>query len=181
MQGGRGLIGVEAIHDFECSGLACYVLESDNAFTQVVQETPTPTQSFLMKCSSRQKYTSPSNMNNKHHNAILAKLMHGKLFVQQRDVPQVDLEQSHHWLQHASLRCETEVAICATQDQSMATNYICHTIYKQAINHLCQLCRKYNETILHITSGCDMLHSTKYMEQHNKVCTYLHWYILQDE
>eukprot|EP00957_Ditylum_brightwellii_P124979 9527525-Ditylum_brightwellii.AAC.1 len=28
--------------------------------------------------------------------------------------------------------------------------------------------------------GCDMLQGIKYTEQHDKVCTYLHWCILQD-
>eukprot|EP00957_Ditylum_brightwellii_P012061 911568-Ditylum_brightwellii.AAC.1 len=61
----------------------------------------------------------------------------------------------------------------------MATNYICSTIYKQAVNSLCCLCSKWNETILHIANGHDMLQGTKYTERHNKVCTYLHWCILK--
>eukprot|EP00957_Ditylum_brightwellii_P096582 7355764-Ditylum_brightwellii.AAC.1 len=62
----------------------------------------------------------------------------------------------------------------------MATNYACHTICKQAINLLYCMCGKLNKTIPHLTSGCDILHGTKYTEHHDKVCTYLHWYILQD-
>eukprot|EP00957_Ditylum_brightwellii_P024179 1822763-Ditylum_brightwellii.AAC.1 len=50
----------------------------------------------------------------------------------------------------------------------MATNLICHKIYKQAVNSLCQLCGKYDETIVNIASGCNMLCSTKYTKHHNK-------------
>eukprot|EP00957_Ditylum_brightwellii_P101499 7734667-Ditylum_brightwellii.AAC.1 len=43
----------------------------------------------------------------------------------------------------------------------MATNFVCHEIYKQAVNPLCHLCGKHNETIAHIASRCDMLRGTK--------------------
>eukprot|EP00957_Ditylum_brightwellii_P009107 688789-Ditylum_brightwellii.AAC.1 len=63
----------------------------------------------------------------------------------------------------------------------MATNFVCHKIYNQAVNLLCQLCGKHNKTIPHIASGCNMLRGTKYVEHHDKVCKCLHWCILQDE
>eukprot|EP00957_Ditylum_brightwellii_P042246 3199224-Ditylum_brightwellii.AAC.1 len=46
---GRGLTGVETIHDCECSTLAKYILDSMDALTQIVQDTTTQTQKFLMK------------------------------------------------------------------------------------------------------------------------------------
>eukprot|EP00957_Ditylum_brightwellii_P080639 6133377-Ditylum_brightwellii.AAC.1 len=85
------------------------------------------------------------------------------------------------WLHQAGLQGETEAALCPAQDQATATNFVCHKIYKQAVNLLCQLCGKHNKTIPHIASGCDMLHGTKYVERQDKVCKYLHWYVLQDE
>eukprot|EP00957_Ditylum_brightwellii_P069748 5296678-Ditylum_brightwellii.AAC.1 len=118
---------------------------------------------------------------NTHYSALLAKPMHGKCFAQQKDTPQVDLAQSHKWLRRASLCGKPKAAICAAQDQDMVTNLICHIIYKQAMNPWCWLCRKYNEMIAHITSGCNMLCGTKYTKCSNKVCAYLHWCILQDE
>eukprot|EP00957_Ditylum_brightwellii_P210013 15364474-Ditylum_brightwellii.AAC.2 len=133
-----------------------------------------------MKFAFKPKYVFPIILDDLQHNALLAKPMHSTFFVQQKGVPQVDLDQSHQWLRHANLRYEAEVAICTTQDQLMATNYICNTLYKQTVNSLCHLCGKWNETILHISSGCDMLQGTKYTDCHNKNCTYLHWCILQD-
>eukprot|EP00957_Ditylum_brightwellii_P106610 8133576-Ditylum_brightwellii.AAC.1 len=63
----------------------------------------------------------------------------------------------------------------------MATNFVRHEIYKQAVNPLRRLCRKHNKTIAHIASGCNMLRGTKFVELHDKVCKYLHWCVLQDE
>eukprot|EP00957_Ditylum_brightwellii_P153400 11675632-Ditylum_brightwellii.AAC.1 len=94
--------------------------------------------------------------------------MHGTFFIQQKEVPGIDLDQSHMWLRQAGLRGEAEAALCAAQDQAMATNFVCHKIYKQAVNPLCRLCGKHNKTISHIASGCDMLHGTKYVERHDK-------------
>eukprot|EP00957_Ditylum_brightwellii_P085102 6470310-Ditylum_brightwellii.AAC.1 len=94
--------------------------------------------------------------------------MHGKFFTQQKEVLGVDLDQSHLWLHQAGLRGETEAVLCAAQDQAMATNFVCHEIYKQAVNPLCRLCGKHNKTIAYIASGCNMLRGTKYVEHHDK-------------
>eukprot|EP00957_Ditylum_brightwellii_P048635 3690622-Ditylum_brightwellii.AAC.1 len=62
----------------------------------------------------------------------------------------------------------------------MVTNHIQKKIFKQAVDSLCQLCRKENKTISHIVSSCEMLAGTKYTKRHNKICQYLHWCFLQD-
>eukprot|EP00957_Ditylum_brightwellii_P080483 6121993-Ditylum_brightwellii.AAC.1 len=125
--------------------------------------------------------TDPNTLDNDNHQDLLAQLMHGKFFVQQEEVPGVDLVQLHMWLCRAGLHGETEAALRAAQDQAMATNYVHHEIYKQVVNLLCCLCGKYNETTPHTASGCDMLRGTKYVECHNKVYKCLHWCVLQDE
>eukprot|EP00957_Ditylum_brightwellii_P174871 13315117-Ditylum_brightwellii.AAC.1 len=111
-----------------------------------------------MKFASLPKHTDPKAVDNAHHNALLAKLMYGKFFTQQKEVPGVDLDQSHMWLCQAGLRGKTEAALCTAQDQAMATNFVRHKIYKKA----------HKKTIPHIASGCDMLRGTKYVERHNK-------------
>eukprot|EP00957_Ditylum_brightwellii_P116013 8850307-Ditylum_brightwellii.AAC.1 len=63
----------------------------------------------------------------------------------------------------------------------MATNFVHHKIYKQAVNLLCRLCGKHNKTIPHIASSFEMLRGIKYVEHHVKICKYLHWCVLQDE
>eukprot|EP00957_Ditylum_brightwellii_P110882 8457202-Ditylum_brightwellii.AAC.1 len=80
--GGRGINGVETTHDCKCSTLAKCILESTDALTQIVQDTPTPTQKFLMKFDSHPKHTDPNTVDNEHHQALLARPIHGKFFVQ---------------------------------------------------------------------------------------------------
>eukprot|EP00957_Ditylum_brightwellii_P183572 13983006-Ditylum_brightwellii.AAC.1 len=62
----------------------------------------------------------------------------------------------------------------------MATDYIRKTIFNQNINLICRLCCKGNKMISHIVRRCKLLTGTTYTEQHNKVCQYLHWCIIQD-
>eukprot|EP00957_Ditylum_brightwellii_P122840 9367115-Ditylum_brightwellii.AAC.1 len=76
-----------------------------------------------MKFALCPKHTDPNAIDNDHHNALLVKPMHGKFFTQQKEVPGVDLDQSHMRLRQAGLRGETEAALCAAQDQAMATNF----------------------------------------------------------
>eukprot|EP00957_Ditylum_brightwellii_P098462 7501476-Ditylum_brightwellii.AAC.1 len=120
-----------------------------------------PMQKFLMKFALCPKHTDPNAVDNGHHQVLLARVMHGKFFIQQEEMPGFDLAQSHMWLHQAGLRRKTEASLCAAQDQAMAINYIFHEIYKQAVKPLCCLCGKHNKAISHIASSCDMLHDTK--------------------
>eukprot|EP00957_Ditylum_brightwellii_P034430 2611720-Ditylum_brightwellii.AAC.1 len=110
-----------------------------------------------MKFATKPKCVSPTILDDRQQSALLTKPMHDKFFMQRKEVLQVDLNQSRQWLRHENLRYKTEAAICAAQDQAMATNYICSTIYKQAVNLLCHICGKWKEIISHIVSGCDTL------------------------
>eukprot|EP00957_Ditylum_brightwellii_P049562 3759182-Ditylum_brightwellii.AAC.1 len=62
----------------------------------------------------------------------------------------------------------------------MATHFVRKEIFKQNVNPLCRLCCKEKSIISHIISGCKLLEGTKYIEQHDKICQYLHWCIMQD-
>eukprot|EP00957_Ditylum_brightwellii_P186974 14239267-Ditylum_brightwellii.AAC.1 len=86
--GGQGLTGIETNHDCKCSALTKYVMESTNALTQIVCDTQTPTQKFLLKFTSRPKYLTPTMADDTHYSALLEKPMHGKFFTQQKDIPQ---------------------------------------------------------------------------------------------
>jgi hypothetical protein len=179
-KGGRGLMGVEDTHNCKCAALAKYVIHSDDPLTQMVQNTPTPTQKFLMKYAAAPKFMTPDMTDDNHQKGLNEKPLHGKFFCQQAEIPQVDIEQSHLWLRQAQIRPETKAAICAAQEQTMVTNHIRKEIFKQVDDPLCCLCSKENKTISHIVSGCKMLAGTKYTKRHNKFCQYLHWCILQD-
>jgi hypothetical protein len=45
----------------------------------------------------------------------------------------------------------------AAQDQTISTNYFKRKILKEEIESRCRLCKEYEETIGHLTSGCPIL------------------------
>eukprot|EP00957_Ditylum_brightwellii_P211253 15365955-Ditylum_brightwellii.AAC.1 len=179
-KGGRGLTRVEDTHNCECVVLAKHVLSSTDTLTKMICTTKTPTQKFLLKFASSPKFTTPELMVEHHHQGLKEKPLHGKFFKQQEEIPQVDLEKLHQWLRQARLQPETKAAICAAQEQTIATNFVSKKILKMNVNPLCRLCCKVNETMSHIVSGCKQLAGTKYTKQHDKIFQYPHWCIIQD-
>jgi hypothetical protein len=67
--------------------------------------------------------------------------------------------------------------IIITQDQAISTNYFKRKILKEEIESRCRLCKEYEETIDHLTSGCPILAKNEYIIRHGKVCTHLHYSI----
>jgi hypothetical protein len=80
----------------------------------------------------------------------------------------------------SSLCYETEAVIFAAQEQVLATNNICKKIWKQDDSPLCRLCKKVDETVAHLISGCSPIAKKKYTPQHDFVTKYIHCCILQD-
>eukprot|EP00957_Ditylum_brightwellii_P176818 13468560-Ditylum_brightwellii.AAC.1 len=151
-RGGRGFMGVEDTHNCKCAALSKYVLNSTNPLTQMVQNTPTQTQKFLLKFASSPKFTPPELTDDNHHKCLIKKTLHGKFFCQQAEILQVDLDQSYQWLGQAQLQSETKAVICAAQEQTMVTNYNHKEIFKQQVDLLGCLCHKENKTIAQIVS-----------------------------
>ena len=50
----------------------------------------------------------------------------------------------------------------------------------QGGSSLCMFFHKYNETLMHIVSGYEMLCGMKYLYRHDKIGSYLHWLTLRD-
>jgi hypothetical protein len=69
----------------------------------------------------------------------------------------VDKEQSYRWLTFGDIKGETESTIVAAQDQAISTNYFKRRNLKEKIGSRFRLCKKYEETIDHLTSGCLIL------------------------
>jgi hypothetical protein len=65
----------------------------------------------------------------------------------------------------------------AAQDHEISTNYFKRKILKEEIESRCRLCKEYEETIDHLTSGCPILAKNEYVIRHDKVCTHLHYSI----
>jgi hypothetical protein len=89
----------------------------------------------------------------------------------------VHKEQSYRWLKFGDIKGETESTVVAAQDQAISTNYFEGQILKEEIESRCRLCKEYEETIDHLTSGCPILAKNKYVIRHDKVWTHLHYSI----
>jgi hypothetical protein len=89
----------------------------------------------------------------------------------------VDNEQSYRWLKFGDIKGETQSTIVAAQDQAVNTNVLPRQILKGEIESRCRLCKEYEETIDHLTSGCPILAKNEYVIRHGKVCTLLHYSI----
>ena len=74
-----------------------------------------------------------------------------------RQTVEVRSEQSWVWSQNGDLKKETESLIVAAQNQSIRTNLVKTKIDKSQKDTLCKLCKKADESIDHVISGCSKL------------------------
>ena len=93
--------------------------------------------------------------------------------------PYVDKEKTHQWMKGSGLKAETEGFIVAAQDQALYTRSYQAKIILNGTNPLCRICRKYEETVDHIISGCPVLAPKEYMDRHDKIGQYIHWKLCQ--
>jgi hypothetical protein len=84
---------------------------------------------------------------------------------------------STNYFKRKILKQETESRIVAAQDQAISTNCFKRKILKEETESRCRLCKEYEETIDHRTSGCSILTKNEYVIRHDKVCTHLHYSI----
>ena len=63
----------------------------------------------------------------------------------------------------------------AAQDQAISTNYFESKILKEEIDSKCWLCKQYEETIDHLTSGFPILVKNEYLKRHGSICAHLHY------
>ena len=65
--------------------------------------------------------------------------------------------------QNGNSKRETESLIVAAQNHSIRTNLVKAKIYKSQGDSLCRVCRKVDEIIDYIVSGCSKLAQKEYM------------------
>ena len=78
------------------------------------------------------------------------KVIHGQDLRQTK----VRSDQCWAWLQNGDSKRETGSLIVAAQNQSIRTNLVKAKIDKSQGDSLCRVCRKVDESIDHIVSGC---------------------------
>ena len=99
------------------------------------------------------------------------KALHGQYLRQTK----VRSEQNWVWLQNGDLKRETESLIVAAQNQSIRTNSVKAKIDKSQKGTLCRLCKKADESINHVVSGCSKLAQKEYKRRHEKLRKIVHW------
>ena len=99
------------------------------------------------------------------------KVLHGQYLRQTKKVS----DQCWSWLQNGDLKRETESLIVAAQNQSIRTNLVKARIDKSQGDSLCRMCRKVDENIDHIVSGCRKLAQKGYKRRHDHLGKTVHW------
>ena len=73
------------------------------------------------------------------------------------------------------MKKETEIFIVADQNQSIRTNLVKAKIEKTQEDSLCRVCRKVDESIYQIVSGCSKLALKEYKRRHDNLGKIVHW------
>ena len=161
-QGGRGLMQLEAAHAVEITKLVEYVDRKEDPLIQVVRTHQHNTGSAVLqtaRCLKTEVQKETRKMDStaeKTKERWYGKRMHGQL-PRNLDEKLVDIEQSYRWLKSGDIKGEAESTIAAAQDQAISTNYFKNKILKEEFESKCRLCKQYEETIDHLTSGCPIL------------------------
>ena len=79
------------------------------------------------------------------------------------------------WLQNGDLKKETEILIVAAQNQSIRTNLVKAKTDKSQKDALCRLCKKADESIDHVVSGCRKLAQKECKRRHDNLGKIVHW------
>ena len=98
--------------------------------------------------------------------------LHGQYL---RQTKEVRSDQCWAWLQNGDLKRETESLIVAAQNQSIRTNLVKARIDKSQGDSLCRMCRKVDESIDDIVSGCSKLAQKEYQRRHDNLGKIVHW------
>ena len=72
------------------------------------------------------------------------------------------------------MKRETESLIVAAQNQSIKTNLVKAKIGKSQGYSLCRVCRKVDESIYHIVSGCSKLAQKEYRRSYDNLGKIIH-------
>jgi hypothetical protein len=154
---------VEGAYIAETLNLMEYVENKEDPLIQIVRTHQHNTNSALLQTANKFKNSFqsetkqikniiPKNIKEKWEE----KRMHGQ-FPRSLDEKLVDKEQSYRWLKFGDIKEDTESTIVAAEDQAISTNYFKRKILKEEIESRCRLCKEYEETIDHLTSGCPIL------------------------
>ena len=162
-EGGRGLISTEDCVELAMRGLEVYVHGSAERLIQAARgdKIDGPEAVSILKRSKKEKRLEDWE----------EKILHGQYF---RQTKEVRSDQCWAWLQNGDLKSETESFIVAAQNQSIRTNLVKARIDKSQGDSSCKVCRKVDESINHIVSGCIKLAQKEYRRRHDNLGKIIH-------
>ena len=158
--GGRGVIAIENCVELPVRGLKVYVNGSEERLLQAAsgdREDGLEAASVLKKAKCLQNWEE--------------KTLYSQYL---RQIQEVRSEQSWVWLQNGDLKCETKSLIAAAQNQSIRTNLVKAKIDKSQKDTLCRLCKKTDEIIDLVVSGCSKLAQKEYKRRHDNLGKKVH-------
>ena len=163
-EGGRGLISTKDCVELTIRGLEVYVHESEERLIQAARGDKIDglEAASVLKRSKKEKRLKDWE----------EKVLHGQYL---RQTKEVRSDQCWAWLQNGDLKMETESLIVAVQNQSIRTNLVKAKIDKSQADSLCRTCRKVDESIDHIVSGCSKLAQKEYKRRHDNLGKMVHW------
>ena len=145
-EAGRGLRFIEDCVELAIRGLKVYVHGSEQRLTQAAKGDKIDglEAASVLKRSKKEKRLEDWE----------EKVLHGQYL---RQTKTVRSDQCWTWLQNGDLKSEPESLIVAAQNRSIRTNLVKARIDKSQVNSLRRMCRKVDESIDHIVSGCSKL------------------------
>ena len=157
-EGGRGLISIEDCVELAIRGLEKYVHGKEERLIQAArgEKIDRLEAASVLKRSKKKK-----RLENWEEKAL-----HGQYL---RQTKEVRSDQCWAWLQNGDLKSETESLIVAAQNQNIRTNLVKAKIDKSQRGSLCRVCRKVDESIDHIVSGCSKLAQKEYKRRHDNL------------
>ena len=161
-EGERGLMSIEDCVELAIRGLVVYVHGSEERLIQAARgyKIDVLEAASVLKRSKKEKRLEDWE----------DKALHGQY---SRQTKELRSDQCWAWLQNGDLKRETESLIVAAQNQSIRTNLV-----KAKIDNgdsLCRGCRKVDESIDHIVSGCSKLAQKEYKRRNDNLEKIVHW------
>ena len=168
-EGGRGLISIKDCVELAIRGLEVYVHGCEETLIQAARGDKIDglEAASVLKRSKIEKRLKDWE----------EKVLHGQYL---RQTKEVRSDQCWAWLQNGDLKRETESLIVAAQNQSIRTNLVTARIGKSQGDCLCRMCRKVDESIDHIVTGCSKLAQKEYKRRHDNLGKIVHWKLARE-
>ena len=163
-EGGKGLISIEDCVELAIRGLEVYVPGSEERLIQAARRDKIDglEAASVLKRSKKDKRLED----------WYEKVLHGQYL---RQTTEGRSDQCWAWLKNGDFKREIESLIVALQNQSIRTKLVKARIDKSQGDSLCRVCRKVEEIVDHIVSGCSKLAQKECKRRHDNLGKIVHW------